>query len=127
MMNPADTPEKSETNYRHQLHKELLDNQHKMYLAKNADYGGSFTKLYDEFGLTSPIIKLSDKLERVKTLAKQEAQVKDESIIDTLMDMANYAVMTVIELQVAAKKRDMARTQAIVDNSPYPGETGGNV
>ena len=40
-------------------------------------------------------IRLSDKLNRFKSLIKSEAQVKDESIEDTLLDMAAYAIMTV--------------------------------
>ena len=65
---------------------------------KNADYGNSFSKSYEEFGLTSPVIRLSDKVERLKTLSKQEAKVKDESIQDTVMDIAVYAMLTLMEL-----------------------------
>ena len=69
-----------------------------MYERKNADYGNSFSKSYEEFGLTSPVIRLSDKVERLKTLSKQEAKVKDESIQDTVMDIAVYAMLTLMEL-----------------------------
>lgn len=72
----------------------------KTYRDKNADYGGSFAKSYDEFGMTAPIIRMSDKLERLKSLSKAEARVKDESKRDTLIDMANYAIMTVIEMDM---------------------------
>ena len=41
---------------------------------------------------------------RFKQLIKQEAEVKDESIIDTLMDLANYSIMTIIELENMEKK-----------------------
>jgi hypothetical protein len=37
-------------------------------------------------------------MRRLKQLIKQEAQVKDESIRDTVLDLANYAIMTVMEL-----------------------------
>ena len=43
-------------------------------------------------------IRLSDKLERLKRLTKAEAEVKDESIRDTLIDLANYAIMTIMEV-----------------------------
>lgn len=62
---------------------------------KNHDYGNSFTKSMDEFGMPAAAIRLSDKLNRFKSLIKSEAQVKDESIEDTLLDMATYAIMTV--------------------------------
>ena len=35
-------------------------------------------------------------MNRIESLTKKEAQVKDESIKDTLLDMANYAIMTVM-------------------------------
>lgn len=77
------------------IFKESLDT----YKAKNADYGDSFSKSYNEFGLTAPIVRMSDKLERLKALSKADARVKDESIKDTLTDLGNYAFMTVLELE----------------------------
>ena len=82
--------------------KQIANGLTELYERKNADYGNSFSKSYEEFGLTSPVIRLSDKVERLKTLSKQEAKVKDESIIDTLIDIAVYAVLTVLEI----KKRE---------------------
>lgn len=82
--------------------KDILNKMYEIYEKKNADYGNSFAKSYDEFGLVSPVIRLSDKVERLKTLCNKEAQVKDESIIDTLIDIAVYAVLTVLEI----KKRE---------------------
>lgn len=80
-------------------HKDIMDEIHKLYLDKNGDYGDSFSKLYKEFGNTSSIIRLSDKLERLKTLNKgNEQRVKDESIRDTLLDLCGYAVLTIMEL-----------------------------
>lgn len=46
-----------------------------------------------------PAIRLEDKLRRYKQLIKQDAEVKDESIIDTLLDLANYSIMTIIEIE----------------------------
>lgn len=76
----------------------LMREMLKTYRDKNADYGDSFSKSYQEFGLTAPVVRMSDKMERLKSLSKAEARVKDESIRDTLVDLANYAMMTVIEL-----------------------------
>lgn len=68
-----------------------------LYQIKNADYGDSFGKSYQEYGMTMACIRLEDKLNRLKSLCKKEAQVKDESLEDTLMDLANYAIMTLVE------------------------------
>lgn len=78
--------------------KQIANGLTELYERKNADYGNSFSKSFEEFGLTSPVIRLSDKVERLKTLSKQEAKVKDESIQDTVMDIAVYAMLTLMEL-----------------------------
>lgn len=63
------------------------------------DYGDSFHQTFTEEGMAMPRIRLGDKLARFKSLTKSEVQeVKDESIRDTLIDLANYAIMTVLEL-----------------------------
>lgn len=73
----------------------LLDQIKDTHERKNHDYGDSFTKSMDEFGMTAAAIRLTDKLSRFKALINSEAKVKDESIEDTLLDMASYAIMTV--------------------------------
>lgn len=70
------------------------------YIKKNADYGSSFDKSMDEFGLTAAVVRMSDKMERLKSLSKKDAQVKDESVEDTLLDLANYCIMTVMHLKI---------------------------
>lgn len=69
------------------------------YQAKNQDYGNSFEKSLYKFGLVASIIRLSDKMNRIESLSQTKARVKDESIEDTLLDLANYAIMTVIWLR----------------------------
>ena len=73
----------------------LLDQIKDTHEKKNHDYGNSFAKSMDEFGMPAAAIRLSDKLNRFKALINSEAKVKDESIEDTLLDMASYAIMTV--------------------------------
>src|SRR5574344_2438477 len=69
------------------------------YKAKNKDYGDSFADSFKEFGITSAVVRMNDKMNRIKSLSKSEdREVKDESLSDSLMDLANYALMTVIEL-----------------------------
>ena len=78
--------------------KQIANGLTELYERKNADYGNSFSKTFEEFGMTSTLVRLSDKLERLKTLSKKEAQVKDESIQDTVIDIAVYAMLTLMEL-----------------------------
>jgi hypothetical protein len=86
------------------LHKQILDEMHDTYKRKNADYGNSFEEQYKEYGLLSVLIRLDDKMRRLKQLSKNEAQIKDESIRDTLMDLCNYSVMSVMELDKGSKE-----------------------
>lgn len=82
-----------------EMHRKLCEELNKLYEKKNHDYGDSFHLSYMEEGMAMPRIRLSDKLNRFKTLSRAENQeVKDESIRDTLIDLANYAIMTVMEI-----------------------------
>lgn len=80
-----------------ELHREICEEIHDLYELKNHDYGDSFGKGFKEYGLIMPVIRLEDKLNRLKQLVNKEGLVKDESVEDTLMDLANYAIMTILE------------------------------
>lgn len=67
-----------------------------LYSRKNADYGDTFSQSLDEDGLLVSKIRLKDKLGRFSQLINNDALVSDESMRDTLIDMANYAVMTIM-------------------------------
>ena len=71
-----------------------------LYDAKNWDYGDSFGKSFEEWGLPMSCIRLTDKLNRLISFGRgQDMKVNDEGVKDTLMDLANYAIMTLIELR----------------------------
>lgn len=85
--------------------KESTNQLLKIYMDKNADYGDSFSKSYKEFGIIAPVVRMNDKMERVKQLSKSgDRKVKDESLKDSLIDLANYALMTVIEIEGDSEK-----------------------
>lgn len=69
-----------------------------LYEKKNHDYGDSVHKTFETFGITSFLVRMSDKLNRAITLSKDTAMVAGESMRDTLMDLANYATIAVVEL-----------------------------
>lgn len=80
-------------------HYAICKKLNQVYKAKNHDYGDSFGDTYKKLGIISAVTRLSDKMNRLMSLAvSHDAQVKDEKIEDTLLDMANYAIMTLIEL-----------------------------
>lgn len=61
---------------------------------KNHDYGDSFHNQYVKFGDVSTVIRLWDKIERIESLLTKDAKVVNESIEDTLKDIAGYAILT---------------------------------
>ena len=72
-----------------------------LHARKNKDYGNAAHESYKEFGLISYVIRLNDKMKRLKSLTRPgvDIGVKDESIEDTLMDLAAYAIMAIESLR----------------------------
>lgn len=126
------------------LHEEICEQLNDIYRRKNSDYGNSFGETFEKLGIISAVTRITDKVNRIQSLAsagykkqnlcikdilgfmktlpenckKQEIvdkiceivasnsaqQVKDESIEDTLMDLANYAIMTLIEMRISTSE-----------------------
>lgn len=90
--------------------KSITSKMAETYEKKNHDYGDSFDKSLDKFGLIASVVRMGDKMNRIESLINKSIQnpaypsvsvkdvnlVKDESIKDTLLDLANYAIMTVM-------------------------------
>ncbi len=82
-----------------EMHMKICNELNEMYTKKNHDYGDSFHLSFLEEGMAMPRIRLSDKLNRFKQLTRiGDQQVHDESLRDTLLDLANYAIMTAMEI-----------------------------
>lgn len=84
-------------------HKELTTLLNSLYKVKNKKYGDSFGQSVREFGYISALTRMSDKYNRLKQLimSNQTGSDTDESLEDTLVDLANYCLMTVMELNHA--------------------------
>lgn len=88
-------------------HEQLCKDINDLYRRKNADYGDSFGKSVRKRGITAAMVRLDDKWNRIDALTtpagghSQKPQVKDETVRDTLMDMANYLLMLITEIDVA--------------------------
>lgn len=83
------------------------DHQYNVFCRKNHDYGNSFEKSLDTFGLVAGIVRMSDKFERLVSLndPNKDAQIASESLVDTLEDLSNYAAMAACWLK-GKKKAD---------------------
>ena len=78
------------------------------YKRKNADYGDSFGASLDKYGPVAAHVRMSDKINRLQSLVvrKQTAQVKDESIADTFLDLACYAIMRLVYVEMKSAELD---------------------
>ena len=80
-----------------------------LYLPKNAAYGDSFHKLYSDLGIISAVTQISHKYNRLVNLAKDknaDTLAADESITDTLLDLANYCILTAMEIEREQNKEN---------------------
>lgn len=78
-------------------HDELLS----IFEKKNADYGDSFEESLEKHGIIAAIVRMEYKMGRLNSLANpgSEQKVSDESLVDTLKDLSNYALMTAVWLE----------------------------
>ena len=85
------------------------------FKSKNADYGNSFSQLYQEFGdngIITAAVQISHKYHRFMNLAKGIPTKVNESLRDTLLDLANYCILTVMELDKAKEKANASSSSA---------------
>lgn len=96
-------------------HRKMIDMIHETYKKKNRDYGDAFGVSLDKRGLVAALVRMEDKLGRLDSLKDRDPLVKDESLQDTLLDLANYAIMTAMWLE--RKGEEPAVVYA--DGEPY--------
>lgn len=84
-----------------QLHEQICQELKSVYQRKNERYGDSYAKLRKELGHDSILYRVGDKYHRLQQLLRNPWLIpEDESIDDTLRDLANYCIMELIERQV---------------------------
>lgn len=86
-----------------QKFKKICENLLDTYKKKNADYGDSFAKLFKKRGMSYPLIHFEEKINRIEALQEKGNEVDGETYVDSLKDLANYAILTLIELEVSKK------------------------
>ena len=84
--------------------RDITNKMYDTFKQKNTDYGNSFHKIFKECGMTYAYGHMAEKLERINSLRKNEAKVKGESMKDSLYDLANYVILTIMELEKNEKK-----------------------
>lgn len=84
----------------HMRHEDITTELYMIFDEKDSKYGKSFEQSVTEFGLVSAVIRMSDKMNRLKNIVMDEIDMgdNDESTRDTLLDLANYAILSVMQL-----------------------------
>lgn len=74
---------------------------------KNDAYGNSFSKSVQKYGMIAALTRISDKFNRIENLMLGGTNhVADESVKDTLIDLASYCVMALIEINKLQNERE---------------------
>ena len=86
-------------NPKHARHKKILENLHDTYVDKNNKYGDAFAETVEKYGNVAALTRMYDKFSRIETMVLNEIEDSEESVIDSALDLANYLVMFVMELE----------------------------
>ena len=87
-----------------EMFRTLANEMADLYEKKNAAYGNSFSRSIEKYGIIAGLTRLSDKFNRaVNLILGAKNDVADENLADTLMDMASYSIMLLMELPNAKR------------------------
>ena len=84
-----------------QTHDDICDSIKEVYHDKHYDYGDAFEKTFYEYGPVAALVRMEDKFSRIKSLVSKgegTRHVVNESLLDTVIDLANYSIMLATEL-----------------------------
>lgn len=82
--------------------RQVLRKMGDIFTVKNEKYGNSFEVSIDKYGMIAALTRISDKFNRIENLIlNNDEGTPDESVMDTLIDMANYCVMTAVYMKNA--------------------------
>lgn len=109
-------------------HEVMCKNLHELYIQKNKAYGDSFGETYRKLGIISAVTRISDKYNRLVNLAThRDINTGDESLKDTLVDLANYALMTAMEIDEETKAGEVRAGDYIISSDTTTGVSVSNV
>lgn len=90
------------------IYQHILRNLEDTYKAKDNDYGNSVGYTYKKYGDVSFLVRITDKFNRMESLTDPEHNitVKDEKLEDTILDLANYCLLWLVEKEYKKQKFD---------------------
>lgn len=78
--------------------RDICNQMIELNIRKSNDYGASYQNLLREFGDVAAVIPLQNKLDRIKNIIRKGGEVHNESLSDSVLDLACYAVMYLVGL-----------------------------
>ena len=96
-----------------EMFKDLTTRMNEVFTKKRLDYGQSTTETYEKFGPVSMLTRMHDKMGRLDRLLGANMHVNnlDEKVEDTLLDLANYALITILEMSKVRMNQSVAREE----------------
>ena len=111
------------------IYQYILSNLEDTYKKKNSDYGNSVGDTYQKFGDISFLTRITDKYNRILSLADKGecGEVKDEALEDTILDLANYCLLWLVEREYAGQREEVKPTKDVQLKTPKPVSNYNNV
>ena len=102
------------------IYQYILSNLEDTYKRKNSDYGNSVGDTYEKFGDISFLTRITDKYNRILSLADKGecGEVKDEALEDTILDLANYCLLWLVEREYAGQQKEVKPTKDVQLKTP---------
>lgn len=102
------------------IYQHIISNLEDTYKRKNSDYGNSVGDTYEKFGDISFLTRITDKYNRILSLADKEecGEVKDEALEDTILDLANYCLLWLVEREYAGQHKEVKPTKDVQLKTP---------
>lgn len=82
-----------------EIHKQITDSIHNLFKSKRADYGSTTEELINLYGPVTMLVFLRTKLSRLDNLLMNNKTPNNESVEDNIIDIANYAIIWLLEIQ----------------------------
>ena len=102
------------------IYQTIINNLEDTYKRKNSDYGNSVGDTYEKFGDISFLTRITDKYNRILSLADKGecGEVKDEALEDTILDLANYCLLWLVEREYAGQQKEVKPTKDVQLKTP---------
>lgn len=97
-------------------HGEICDFLKELRRIKGNDYGSVFEDTFSDYGLLAPVVRFRDKMGRIESLMTKKQMVMDESIKDTILDLANYCILTAAVIDCIDEYKSNQETKMVEEN-----------